>query len=135
LLLNNVAFCLLSLNQVDDGAKYLAKISLARLKPSQRSTYLATSGLLAYRRGRTEEGRQLYGEAINETRDPVNRALAAIMMAREEVLASQPQAWEAVARAHDLREKAAAAELDIWLNQLKRNRRGIRVTLPTRRRR
>ena len=130
LLLDNLAFCHLSRNEIDRATRYLDMISPEALSARERSTYLATCGLLEYRRGNVEEGRSLYSRAISNTRNPRQRALGAIMLAREELLASAPGADAAVTTAKRLLAKTETKDLETWLEQWNAKRWRPRVTSP-----
>lgn len=118
LLRNNAAFCLLSMNRLEEAEHHLAAIKRAELKPHDRAVLTATLGLYHYRRGDAEAGRELYQDAIRMTRDPSVRTLATIMLAREELLAGGSQGAELTARARQLVDQPNVRTLKVWLIQL-----------------
>jgi tetratricopeptide (TPR) repeat protein len=129
LLRNNAAFCLLSMNSVKRAKTHLDAIEGDGLTTHERATLTATWGLYHYRSGAHEQGREHYLRAIRESRDSTSRALASIMLAREELLAGMPGATEAVASAMKLGAQHQP-KLEAWLEQLMPPR-AQQVTLPT----
>lgn len=97
MLLNNLVVALANQGRVDDAVQQFRDI---REAPDEiRATLLATEGLLSFRKGDSAEGRRLYLEAIEQTRHQGNRrteALAAVHLAREELLAGTATAVESV---------------------------------------
>jgi tetratricopeptide (TPR) repeat protein len=130
LLRNNVSFCLLSADRVTEARDYFDLIEPRTLDRHDRAVYLATKGLFLYRTGRPGDGRASYLESMRSTRDPNVRAMAAIMLAREELIAGQPTAGRAVEQARKLHRQVATKELQPWLNQLQVKR----ARLPRRKR-
>jgi tetratricopeptide (TPR) repeat protein len=101
-LINNLAFALASTARVDQAEEQLANIDRRQIRPVSSVTLLATSGLICFRKGMVEEGRRLYLEAMEEADRhslPKHRAMAALYLAREEVVADTPAKSEAVKRA------------------------------------
>jgi hypothetical protein len=132
LLLNNASFCLGSLNELDRAYSFFSRIDETKLTGDQRATYLATKGLLAYRSGNRDAGLDLYMQSIDTWKGGINRVLALIMLAREELLAMAPEASEFVAAA----KRAGAQEGDekdmaLWLQQLDAAAEGQRALSPT----
>jgi Flp pilus assembly protein TadD len=118
LLLNNLAFCLASMSRVDEAERHINKIRTADLSKSDRATYLATKGLIAFRRGDLESGRELYAQSIASWSDVTNRTLAIIMLAREELRAHTAEAVQWETQARELSGKATDRELRSWLKHL-----------------
>ena len=87
---NNLAFCQAMDGRLDDAAETLRHAhTLVSSDPAGLAFHAATSGLLAFRRGSIDEGRMLYGAAVDTfTRIPgdqrENRASAAVYWAQEE---------------------------------------------------
>jgi tetratricopeptide (TPR) repeat protein len=117
LLRNNAAFCLLSMNKVKQAKTHLDVIEENKLAANERATLTATWGLYHYRSGEHERGRKYYLRAIRESRDSTSRALASIMLAREELLAGMPGTTETLASAMKLGEQNQP-EFGAWLAQL-----------------
>lgn len=112
---NNLAFGLLQLGDIDAARQILAQISMDSLDGSQRAAHLATRWLLAYRLGSPEEGRARYSQAIAVARSrPDMQAMAAIMMAREELRIGTPQAGDAIDSAFRLSREIETAEIQRW---------------------
>jgi tetratricopeptide (TPR) repeat protein len=118
LLRNNAAFCLLSMNRVQEAEHHLAAIRRDDLKAQDRAILTATLGLYHYRRGDPEAGRKLYQDAIRMAREPSVRTLATIMLAREELLAGGSEAAQLAARARQLVDQPTVRTLKVWLIQL-----------------
>jgi tetratricopeptide (TPR) repeat protein len=101
MLLNNLAVCLLELNELAE-----AEATLSRLKPEDRggrmdSTYKATFGMLAFRKGDPEGGRTLYLEAIEEAKNrglKETAARAAFHLAFEDLIAHSPHIEDSIRR-------------------------------------
>ena len=91
LLLNNKAFALAAMGRVDE-----AKVVMASIGPlfdvTRRAVVVATRGLIAYREGRFDEGRQLYEDACRALTEPNILARATLLHAREAFLAGSPWA-------------------------------------------
>jgi tetratricopeptide (TPR) repeat protein len=117
ILLNNAAFCLLSMGRVDSAITCLARINERELSDDERVTFDSTHALLLYRRGEYERGRATYLEAINTCRDPTTKALVKILLAREELHAHRPDADAAVVEAQQAGSENQS-ELCAWLRQL-----------------
>lgn len=124
-LLNNAAFCLASMGRVQEAHEIFARIKIATLESDdERATFFATRGLIAYRSGSVDAGRESYRAAVATTKEPSIRALAAIMSAREEIRAGTPLGFAAAERARKLQEEAersgglVARDLRAWLRHL-----------------
>jgi tetratricopeptide (TPR) repeat protein len=124
-LLNNATFCFANMGEIDEAEKYFARIRFNDLKDrNDRAVYFATQGLLNYRVGAVEEGRQSYTRSLGSTRDASIRAVAAIMFAREELWARTDRASEIIRQAFEFEEAAQreggemASEVRAWLRHL-----------------
>jgi tetratricopeptide (TPR) repeat protein len=126
-LLNNLAFCLASLDRPEEAARQLERVRPATLSKADRATYLATSGLVAFRMGRLDEGRALYRESMEVWNDPTDRALALIMLAREELRVNAPSAAELEQEARHASEHLHSPDLRTWLKQLESKQAGWRT--------
>lgn len=124
LLRNNLVFALASSERLDEAGEHLALIDPTRLDEEQRVVFEATTGLLAFRRGDAETGRRFYAEAINRAQDPAQRAIAAILWAREEIVARTPNVGvarrEAKRFAELARQSNSAREerIPLWLDHI-----------------
>jgi tetratricopeptide (TPR) repeat protein len=118
LLANNLAFCLLNMNDVGRASEVLGSIDRNALDERQLSTYLATCGLLEFRSGNAEGGRALYRQSIKLDRDPHHRTVAMIMLASEEVRLHSANADRLVEEARAAGMKFEAEDIKLWLNRL-----------------
>ena len=84
LLSNNLTFCLLKLDRVTEAAEILGEIETEGLDSATAATYIATVGLLEFRRGNPDLGRRHYQNAIQRSRSPSHRMRAKINLAVEE---------------------------------------------------
>jgi tetratricopeptide (TPR) repeat protein len=123
LLRNNLAFALASTGEVDEAERELDLINTTKLNEESRLVLTATKGLLAFRRGDATRGRELYGETIEKSKDPVLRAVAAIILAREEILARTPTANAARNAAEEFADRAGTVrfpdDVRAWLAHLR----------------
>jgi tetratricopeptide (TPR) repeat protein len=81
----------------------------------------ANAGLLFYRIGRSEEGRQLYEATIVAAEKLSNHLIsahAAVMNAREAILMGSLWATEALHKAHDLAKRVVSPGLNFYLRKL-----------------
>lgn len=94
-IINNLAYSLASENQLDEAESYIKKIrSFSATDPVTKLCLVATSGLISFRRGFQNEGRDLYHKAIEATkglRYKRFRWLAELNLAREEILCKSGQ--------------------------------------------
>jgi len=106
LLRNNLVFALASAGRIDEAEEHLRLIGARPVEDELRLVVIATKGLVAFRRGQLSVGRQLYSEAIEGAKDPTLRAIAAIVLAREEIRANPVLAAAARKTADNLAEAA-----------------------------
>ena len=102
LLRNNMAFILATADRVDEADRWYEGIAEADLNRPSRICWLATGGLIAFRRGNENAGRELYQKAMSladRAGDTDRHALAAAYLAREEVRTSTPGSSDALQRA------------------------------------
>ena len=95
-LLNNLAFALASSGKVLDAQAALQRIQPGTSTGLSAVTLIATEGLVLFRSGFVEAGRQLYVRAAEKAQALGHvkyRAMAALYLAREEILAGTTQ-WE-----------------------------------------
>ena len=81
----------------------------------------ATTGLLRFRRGDPDNGREWYMKAIQlarEAKDPVLQARAAMFLAQEEVRARTTAIQEAVTRALSYAASVTYPDLELQVNRL-----------------
>ncbi len=115
LLLNNLAFCLASLDRWEEAEKALGDI------PGQpegsSATLAATRGLVEFRAGHIERGRQLYRTAIKMMTSPADELRAEIMMLSEERLAGVDLSFDRLGEMFDAVERVYP-QLQGWLGYL-----------------
>jgi hypothetical protein len=89
-LLNNIAYSLGLINQVEEAEKYLRKVNLStELTEKNKVCLTATKGLILYRKGFQDAGRQLYLDAITTAKEKkfeYLHSLAIVNFVREEIL-------------------------------------------------
>lgn len=93
--LNNLAFCYASLNDIANARKAFDEISLVGLDDKTKIVAAATEGLIAFRSGDFSKGRAKYREAITNAEKhnlPELLARAKVYYAREEIRAKTPEA-------------------------------------------
>jgi len=98
-LINNLAFALGSVDQLEEADSLLRKMDLTETSQLSSITLPATTGLLFFRWGLPEFGRRMYELAATRAARQGNikyRTLARLYLAREELLASTPTAEMAV---------------------------------------
>lgn len=121
LLSNNRAFCLINLGRLDDAENLLKPFETADLERDERATWLATQGLLQYRRGNPEVGRRLYLDSIERATDRPSTTIALIMSAAEELRSQSPQAARVMEQALAASEKSDRhPDMALWLEHLPR---------------
>ena len=118
LLRNNFVFCLVHLGQLDYAVAEWNRVREGDLNQEEKPTYYATSGLLAFRSGRPEDGSQLYGHAIQLLKDRRKRAIATILFARELILSRLPGAAETARLAQEISGKVDHPDIALWLDHL-----------------
>lgn len=98
-LLNNLTVALANqgkLGEAHDTFERIGKSAHGEIP----GTLFATEGLLAFRRGDLQKGRVLYQRSIEAfAKDPGRRALAALHLAREELIARSPERGQALSSA------------------------------------
>lgn len=107
LLLNNLAFALASSGKVASARLISRRLRRTMLDTEERAAWLATLGLIQFRERDIDGGRKLYEAAIGVARESKNRvqeAMAALFLAREELVAGTAEAPSRLAAA----EKAAS---------------------------
>lgn len=108
MLWNNLAFTYASMNKVIEANNALAKIETRvvefKLGRKEEAILWATRGLIQFREGKIEAGRNSYMRAIEELFALGNKrdsALASIYLAREEIVNNTEQAVKALIRAEE----------------------------------
>jgi tetratricopeptide (TPR) repeat protein len=122
-LINNLAFALGSANRLHDAESALRRIDISDSQGLPAITLAATWGLLLFRSGLPDKGRQLYQLAISRATAQGNskyRAMACLYLAREELLASTSSAETAVNRALVDASKIADKDVALIAEQVRR---------------
>lgn len=118
LLTNNLAFCLIQMGDPEGAAKELSALRPAVLSEAERAIYCATTGLLAFRKGEVETGRELYRRSIAMSQDQRSKAIALIMLTAEELRVQSPYGDEMLPRARQAGSEQAPPDLALWLSYL-----------------
>ena len=119
---NNLAFALANRGDLSDAAEELRKAGVVA-DPHEYAVLTATRGLVAFRLGNHEEGRALYRDAVEllrARRENDHAALAALMLAREEVLAGTDQASAAYQAAEAAAGRSTSKDVRLWRDRLQR---------------
>ncbi len=98
-IINNLTFSLASIGQIQEAEQYFSRINLSDTGVEMKTVWHATKGLIAFRKGLYDEGRELYRKAIEiaSGKDYKDyREAAAVYWAREELLANTIYSSEAV---------------------------------------
>lgn len=101
---NNMAFAYASENRTLEAQAELDRIDKSKLRVDERIVVTATQGLIHFRNGQIEEGRQFYTQALELARsesEPSYVLRALLFLAREEVYAKTNKAREALSKAED----------------------------------
>jgi tetratricopeptide (TPR) repeat protein len=120
LMLNNVAFCAASLGDYVKAEVALGKVPASAFDSD--GVLLATKGLVEFRKGNIDSGREFYNRSIEFFRSerlPKSVALACIFLAREELEAETDAASSVVESAIVTSAGRAEPEIVRWLNFLK----------------
>lgn len=129
-LLNNLAYSRIQVGSLGEAATTLARAGTGNT-PAEQVALAATWGLLAFREGDVERGREMYAAALSLARRrnlPEQEAMAAVMLAREELalgLDPAEQAFRAALRVAGGVDSAAVREM---LKRLDRDRVATRAT-------
>ena len=102
LLRNNLAVSLALSGRVTEAHAAFKEIKPGVTEPAVRATLFATAGLLSYRGGFPARGREYYEQALEMLRTPGferMRAVAALHLAREELIAGGEGARDLLSRA------------------------------------
>ena len=120
-ILNNMSYSLACLGKLAEAESILKLINRNALSSALATTVLATSGLIAFRRGDLFTGRHLYEEAIDKALGASNKRLAAkgaLFLAREELRAQGDAIVDTVKRALQLSSEYKNADFDMLRHKL-----------------
>ncbi len=121
-LINNLVFALVNLGRLEDAVTEYERMSQSTLNDVERILFLATGGLIEFRRGNTEKGRHLYRDAIklaSSTKQMRLAASASAFYAREEALISSPIAVSVFEEAERLAKREPSKALEVVLARSK----------------
>lgn len=132
-LLNNIIYSLALDNKITEAMEFMQKIpSLTQMEKSTQICITATRGLLYFRTGFHEEGRQLYLQAIQAAKDEKSQYfnwLAFLNYAREELLIKSVKVEEIMETVLLLKDDNASLDIRKLRNEVidlyKRQKRGI----------
>jgi tetratricopeptide (TPR) repeat protein len=120
-LTNNLAFALASSGRVLEAEKQLSTIDETSLADLSIVTLLATRGLVCFRKGLVDQGRQFYLQAMEEARRrgmAKHYALAATYLAREEMIANTSFRRRALEEAASASRRQSFADVAAVLSRL-----------------
>jgi tetratricopeptide (TPR) repeat protein len=123
ILINNLAFALASDNRVDEAAEILRGTDYTKVTGTSAVTLAATHGLVCFRTGFPDRGRELYQLAMERARASGTekyRLMADLYLAREELLASTSVAGVAAKRALANASKSTEPEVAVVAAQVRR---------------
>jgi tetratricopeptide (TPR) repeat protein len=121
MLRNNLAFALANQGRASDAREQLDHVLASQLPPRERAIVDATTGLVLFRLGDVQGGREAYRQAVDSLEALNHRdqaALAHVFWAREEVLAGSEKAPAFAAAAADRARRAQAPEARLWSERL-----------------
>jgi len=105
---------LASLGNIPEAEKVLSNLRDVQLDDRERGTILATKGLIEFRKGNINEGRNLYEKAVASFRKKENfpsMAIASMFRAREEILIHSEFSESVLKEATTLAEKHGVKEI------------------------
>jgi len=115
-IINNLAYSFALENKLPEAESYLAKLpSSSDIDPVSKICLTATRGLISFRKGLAQEGRELYYETLKETKSIANRhlnLLAALNFAREEILSRSPYVEAIMAMVDTIPDDTSYPEVD-----------------------
>lgn len=120
-LMNNLAFALADQNKIAEAEEVLSSVNIGDADDSERVTLLATAGLVAFRKGLTQEGRTLYLNAMDLAKQKgftKFEALAAVYLAREEIRAKMSEAFEDLRRAEEMASRQNEPDVALVLKRV-----------------
>lgn len=133
ILINNLGFALASANRLEEAAALLKGIDLETATKLSAITLAATFGLLFFRKGLPDHGRELYQLAISRAGSQGNskyRAMAILYLAREELIAATPAAEMATNRALVEASKIDDKEVALIASQIRKLEAALKEKAP-----
>jgi tetratricopeptide (TPR) repeat protein len=122
ILRNNLAFILASQSKTTEAEKYIACNRQENLSLDNQINFLATRGLILFRKGDTNEGRRLYREAMEKAyQGSLHKhwGRAVLYLAREEMLANTPFALSTLKEALDATSKISDPDFQVLRERLR----------------
>ena len=127
ILRNNLVVALAYKGKIDEAEKEFARIQRPLSSDYAETTFLATKGLIEYRKGCGDEGRAEYSNAL-EKADPGQRGLLLAHWAREEILVQGEMADSLAKRAvNAIKRRSNDVVLNKMVDGLKGQARGFPV--------
>jgi len=120
MLANNLVVALANQDRLDEAREWFARIPRPGQPQTIEGTLLATEGLLKFRSGDLVKGRELYLEAMRNFEDGRHRALAAVHLAREEVISGSREAEVMMRLAEAASSSVKYPEITLMLQRLRR---------------
>ena len=122
ILLNNLAFAYANLDQLNDAQAALDKVDKRKATGYDLICLTATQGLVYYRQGRVEDGRNLYRQALRlaeQSKNAMYYAEALIHLALEEIRSGSDYAKGAVDAAQKAAEGQSSRNTRVLLERLR----------------
>lgn len=120
---NNLAFALASNNEPELAESELERINRTSLTVQERIVITATEGLIRFRKGFQDQGRELYRRAIDlaqENKEPSNALRALVFLAREEIYAQTELATATLENAErEAKNFLPTQELNVMFDRLR----------------
>ncbi|MCB1103295.1 MAG: hypothetical protein KDK74_01080, partial [Cephaloticoccus sp.] len=121
---NNIAFALAEAGRPEEAQQELAKVNLDLASVESKACLLATAGLVAYLRGKPDEGKAFYEYTIQfavTQNKPMLKATAQLYLAREEARAGHPGFEKIFAAGNDHIQKVGDAFAKAIADQINRD--------------
>jgi len=104
ILLNNLAFAYANLGKIQEAQAALNRADLNAASVNNKICLIATQGLVCFRQGNTNQGREFYKEALRqatEIKDTRGYTEALLHLALEEIRVGSPESKESAAKASE----------------------------------
>jgi tetratricopeptide (TPR) repeat protein len=114
MLINNLAFCYARQNNIEQATEALSNLCFANLNDCEKFTIEATRGLIYFRSGEIEKGRELYRNSINsfeKIKEINSAAIGTYFWALEEKRLGSKEATERIIDAKKKIKKSSIFEL------------------------
>jgi len=122
-LLNNIVYSLCLDNKVGEAEKYFKRIKINQLDDSDinKVCIIATNGLLHFRKGQYEIGRQYYLESMQLAKDFNNSyltSLAFVNYSREEILCNEENVSELVTKLLEIKKNSTHEDISTLVDEI-----------------